>query len=216
MELYREMHFLLVPHPAFAPGTLWLLVGLPAAQPARAARGGRPAVAQERPRDRPPDSAGDAAARRVPGGRARSVRHDAAGQHRRRRLLRHPAAARRQRAAGARRRRRQGQPRGAAHGAAAGDDADARRRGLPGRRPRGAPERADRQARAGLALHHAVPRDARPGHRRAALRQRRAEPAAAPARRRQLRAAARRRHGARHVPGGHLQRGAHDDARRAT
>jgi len=27
MELYREMHFLLVPHPAFAPGTLWLLVG---------------------------------------------------------------------------------------------------------------------------------------------------------------------------------------------
>ena len=27
MELYREMHFLLVPHPAFAPGTLWLLMG---------------------------------------------------------------------------------------------------------------------------------------------------------------------------------------------
>jgi serine phosphatase RsbU (regulator of sigma subunit) len=27
MELYREMHFLLVPHPAFAPGTLWLLIG---------------------------------------------------------------------------------------------------------------------------------------------------------------------------------------------
>jgi serine phosphatase RsbU (regulator of sigma subunit) len=27
MELYREMHFLLVPHPAFAPGTMWLLVG---------------------------------------------------------------------------------------------------------------------------------------------------------------------------------------------
>ena len=27
MELYREMHFLLVPHPAFAPGTMWLLIG---------------------------------------------------------------------------------------------------------------------------------------------------------------------------------------------
>src|SRR5688572_9749238 len=27
MELYREMHYLIVPHPAFAPGTMWLLVG---------------------------------------------------------------------------------------------------------------------------------------------------------------------------------------------
>jgi sigma-B regulation protein RsbU (phosphoserine phosphatase) len=27
LELYREMHFLLVPHPAFAPGTMWLLAG---------------------------------------------------------------------------------------------------------------------------------------------------------------------------------------------
>jgi serine phosphatase RsbU (regulator of sigma subunit) len=27
MELYREMHFLLVPHPTFAPGTIWLLIG---------------------------------------------------------------------------------------------------------------------------------------------------------------------------------------------
>ena len=27
MELYREMHFLIVPHPAFAPGTMWLLIG---------------------------------------------------------------------------------------------------------------------------------------------------------------------------------------------
>ncbi len=27
VELYREMHFLLVPHPAFAPGTMWLLIG---------------------------------------------------------------------------------------------------------------------------------------------------------------------------------------------
>jgi sigma-B regulation protein RsbU (phosphoserine phosphatase) len=25
MELFREVHFLLIPHPAFAPGTLWLL-----------------------------------------------------------------------------------------------------------------------------------------------------------------------------------------------
>ena len=27
MELYREVHFLSVPHPAFAPGTMWLLIG---------------------------------------------------------------------------------------------------------------------------------------------------------------------------------------------
>ena len=27
MELFREVHFLLIPHPAFAPGTLWLLAG---------------------------------------------------------------------------------------------------------------------------------------------------------------------------------------------
>jgi len=27
MELFREVHFLLIPHPAFAPGTLWLLTG---------------------------------------------------------------------------------------------------------------------------------------------------------------------------------------------
>jgi sigma-B regulation protein RsbU (phosphoserine phosphatase) len=27
MELFREVHFLLIPHPAFAPGTLWLLSG---------------------------------------------------------------------------------------------------------------------------------------------------------------------------------------------
>ena len=27
LELYKEMHFLIVPHPAFAPGTLWLLIG---------------------------------------------------------------------------------------------------------------------------------------------------------------------------------------------
>ena len=27
LELFREMHFLLIPHPAFAPGTLWLLAG---------------------------------------------------------------------------------------------------------------------------------------------------------------------------------------------
>jgi serine phosphatase RsbU (regulator of sigma subunit) len=27
VELFREIHFLLVPHPAFAPGTLWLLTG---------------------------------------------------------------------------------------------------------------------------------------------------------------------------------------------
>jgi serine phosphatase RsbU (regulator of sigma subunit) len=27
MELFREVHFLLIPHPAFAPGTLWLLMG---------------------------------------------------------------------------------------------------------------------------------------------------------------------------------------------
>jgi serine phosphatase RsbU (regulator of sigma subunit) len=27
MELYREVHFLIVPHPAFAPGTMWLLIG---------------------------------------------------------------------------------------------------------------------------------------------------------------------------------------------
>lgn len=27
MELFREVHFFLVPHPAFAPGTLWLLIG---------------------------------------------------------------------------------------------------------------------------------------------------------------------------------------------
>lgn len=27
VELFREVHFLLVPHPAFAPGTLWLLGG---------------------------------------------------------------------------------------------------------------------------------------------------------------------------------------------
>jgi hypothetical protein len=79
---------------------------LPAAQPPRAARSGRPPVAQERPGDCPADSAGDAAARCVPRRRARSLRHDATGQHRGRRLLRHPAAARRARAAGARRRRR--------------------------------------------------------------------------------------------------------------
>jgi serine phosphatase RsbU (regulator of sigma subunit) len=27
LELFREVHFLLIPHPAFAPGTLWLLAG---------------------------------------------------------------------------------------------------------------------------------------------------------------------------------------------
>src|ERR1044072_6016192 len=27
MELFREVHFLLIPHPAFAPGTMWLLTG---------------------------------------------------------------------------------------------------------------------------------------------------------------------------------------------
>jgi serine phosphatase RsbU (regulator of sigma subunit) len=27
LELYKEMHFLIVPHPAFAPGTMWLLIG---------------------------------------------------------------------------------------------------------------------------------------------------------------------------------------------
>jgi serine phosphatase RsbU (regulator of sigma subunit) len=27
MELYKEVHFLIVPHPAFAPGTMWLLIG---------------------------------------------------------------------------------------------------------------------------------------------------------------------------------------------
>jgi hypothetical protein len=27
VELFREVHFLLIPHPAFAPGTLWLLSG---------------------------------------------------------------------------------------------------------------------------------------------------------------------------------------------
>ena len=27
VELFQELHFLLVPHPAFAPGTLWLLTG---------------------------------------------------------------------------------------------------------------------------------------------------------------------------------------------
>ena len=186
---------------------------LPAAQPAGAAGSRRPAVAQERPRDRAADPAGDAAARRLPRRRARSLRHDAAGQHRRRGLLRHPAAARRARAAGARRRCRQRQPGGAADGAAARDDADARGRGARGRQPGGAAERADRQARARIALHHALPRHARPGDRRDALRQRRPEPAAAAPRRRQLRTAARGRHGAGHVPGGRLQGRVHDDER---
>jgi serine phosphatase RsbU (regulator of sigma subunit) len=27
LELFREVHYLIVPHPAFAPGTMWLLVG---------------------------------------------------------------------------------------------------------------------------------------------------------------------------------------------
>ena len=27
VELFRELHFLIIPHPAFAPGTLWLLTG---------------------------------------------------------------------------------------------------------------------------------------------------------------------------------------------
>ncbi len=47
---------------------------------------------------------------------------------------------------------------------------------------------------------------AQPVDRRAGLRQRRPEPAAAAARQRHLRAAARRRHGARHVRARHLHR----------
>ena len=70
---------------------------LPARQPARAARGRRPALAQERPRDRARDPVRDAPPGEVRLAHVRSVRPDAAGQHRRRGLLRRPPAARRPR-----------------------------------------------------------------------------------------------------------------------
>ena len=80
---------------------------VPAGEPAGAARSRRPAVAQERPRDRARHPAGDAAAGAIPrAGRGRR-RLQPAGQHRRRRLLRHPAARRRPPGHGGRRRRRQ-------------------------------------------------------------------------------------------------------------
>ena len=104
-------------------------------RPARAPRGLRAPVAQERPRDRPRHPAGDAAARPLLERRPRGLRRDAPGQHRRRRLLRHPAPARRPRGRRAGRRRRQGQPGGAADGPAARHAAHAARRG-PRRRRR--------------------------------------------------------------------------------
>ena len=62
----------------------------------------------------------------------------------------------------ARRRRRQGEPRGAADGAAARDPAHARRRRPAAGRAGAAPEHAGRAPRAGVALHHAVPRVVHP------------------------------------------------------
>ena len=172
---------------------------LRADEPAGAARGRRPAVAEERPRDRARHPAGDAAERPLHRARRRNGRHEPAGQHRRRRLLRHPAARRRAAGDHARRRRRQGQPGGAAHGAAARDAAHAGRREARAGRSHHAPQRPGLPPRAGHALHHAVLRRVRSAHRLADLRQRRPHAAAAAARRRQLRAADRRRHLARHV-----------------
>ena len=106
----------------------------------------------------------------------------------------------------ARRRRRQGQPGGAADGAAAGDDAHARGRGPRHRRPGRAAERADRQARAAVAVHHAVCRFVRPSYRRDAVRQRRSDTSAAAAAKWDDRAADDRRHRARHVRGVDLRR----------
>ena len=61
-------------------------------QPAGAARGGGPAVAQGRARGRARDPAGDAAERDLRGRGHRDLRRDAAGEHRRRRFLRRAAA----------------------------------------------------------------------------------------------------------------------------
>ena len=177
LELLQDVHFLLVPH--VRAGHALAAHRIRAGQPDRAARGRRSPVAQERSRDRARDPAGDAADGSLPRAGDRSVRHDAPGQHRRRRLLRRHPAGRRPRAARARRRRRQGQSGGAADGAAAGDDADARRRRARGRRADDAPERPGREARAGVALRHAVHRHPQPVYGRARLRQRRPEPAAA-------------------------------------
>ncbi len=156
VELFRGMHLLLIPHPVFAPGTLWLLSGflllnllmlievadrLSLKNDLEVARQIQLAML---PR----------AAFHTSGLEAFGITRP--GQHRRRRLLRHPAAARRPGAAGARRRRRQGQPGGAADGAAAGDDAHAGGRG-PGRAgPGRAAEPPGDEAGAALAVRHPV------------------------------------------------------------
>ena len=73
-----------------------------------------------------------------------------------------------------------------------------------------AAEHADLPSQSGLALHHALLRRLHAVDRRADLRQRGTEPAAAPARRRIDRAARRHRDRARHVRGLDLRGGRHD------
>ena len=179
MELFREVHFLLIPHPAFAPGTLWLLTGfllvnllvlLEVAD--RLSLKNDLEIAREIQQSMLPR-----AAFKAPGVEAFGMTRPAntvGGD-----FYDILPLARRARAAGARRRRRQGQPRGAADGAAAGDDAHARGRRARGRRPRDAAERADRQTRAALSIRDAVRRDPRSRDRRVVVRQRRTEPSAA-------------------------------------
>ena len=115
-----------------------------APQPARAARGGRPVVPQERPRDRARHPARDAASRHVPRARRRDLRPDQAGEHGGRRLLRDLPAAGRARDHRARRRGGQGQPGRPADGAAAGDHAHAAGRGPRPGLVDDAPQPADR------------------------------------------------------------------------
>ena len=158
MELYREMHFLLVPHPAFAPGTLWLLVGflllnllvlLEVAdrlslkndleiarqiQQAMLPRGAFQAAGLEAfGMTRPANTVGgdfyDILP--LPDGKVLLALGDVAGK---------------------------GSPAALLMALLLAMMRTLVDEGLPGRRPRGAPEHADRQARARLALHHPVRR----------------------------------------------------------
>src|SRR6187551_1988645 len=182
MELFREVHFLLIPHPAFAPGTLWLLAGfllvnllvlLEVAD--RLSLKNDLEIAREIQQSMLPR-----AAFKAPGieafGMTRPANtvggdfYDIVPLPDGRVLL------------------------------ALGDVANAHRRRPRRRRPRGATQRADRQTRAAtLSIRDALHRDPQSCDRRDVVRQRWTESSAASPGERIVRTPARRWDGARHV-----------------
>src|SRR5215510_8294011 len=110
VEFFQTVHLFLVPHPTFAPGTIWLLTGFLLVNLLMLLE-----VADRLSLKNHLEIAGEVQLAMLP-----------PGQHGRRRLLRHPAARRWTTPAGARRCRGQGQPGGAAHRALDRDAAHAR------------------------------------------------------------------------------------------